>query len=618
MAFWRRINRSNLQLLSNQYRRFYFQAPYTSSLHQTRTTPLEKPVSSSIYKKPSYFYNNVRFFAAPVQALKNKKEDPSKDGPRLNEQITAHVVRLVMEDGHHSIVSIHEALDLASKHDLDLVEVQRNDNPPVCRLMDFHQKRYQRRLREKDRAKSKSGETLKKGEGKEVRFTEKICMAMGKGKEDEDEDLGGLLSRLTDLIEDVSVVESGPRVERKQAYVIVRHVKFGPSKKGGGKTSKAVEGATTEPATKSAIDRQRPILPQDDSTESVFKSEDEVLSDEDDLPTSSLMQMQAENVEYKKTAWSVSESGDDLDKLFNNNGGVSSNSTLNKIHATQQRVSSPPNDYASKFLHPKPDVNSTGSNASQFPHPETSIGIDNRHRRSEPRNMFPPARSMEHVGQSTRESIRSEPQFPYPRRQPPQNMGQNLRESARSEPQFPYPQRQPPQSMGQSPQESVRSEPQFPYPRWQPPQNMGQSTRESVRSEPQFSYPLRQPPQNMNASSSVRDTKQVESNDLPKQQPSHSDVSGAPARSFGIFSTPANSSGQQGMAKDAHGSNKGNRYASVRNRDMGGNGANQNFPGSKFDGSRRLEGNVGGQPQRFGISSRDNSNISPNRMPKSN
>lgn len=586
MAFLRRINQSKLQFISNQYGRFFFQAPYTPSIHQTRISVLEKPLFS-IEKKPSYFYCNVRFFAAPFQAIKNKKDEPSKDGTRLNEKITARVVRLVTEDGQdHSVVPIQVALEQARKLDLDLVEVQRNSDPPVCRLMDFHQKRYKQRVWEKERAKAKSGESVKKGECKEVRFTEKIegkdlktkaesiirlmergyrvkCMAMGKGKEDEDEDLGGLLSRLTDLIEDVSIVESGPRVERKQAYVIVRHVKF-PTKKGGRKTSKVVGGSVAEPPTKSATDR-------DDSME----SEDEMVADGHDLPTSSPMQMQDENVVDKKTAWSVSDFGDDF------NGGVSSNSTRKEVHATQQRVSSPLNDYASP-------------------------GTDNRYKRSEPRT---PARSMEHLDQSKRESIRSEPQFPYPQRQPPQNMGQSTRDSVRSEPQFPYLRRQPPQNMDQGTRDSVRSEPQFPYPRRQPPQNMGQSTRESVRSEPQFPYPQQQPPKN--DASQFRNSKPP-SNDLFKQQQSQSNVPGTPAPSFGIFSTPkTDSSGKQGIAADAHGSNVVNRYG------MRGNGASRNLPGSKFDGNQRPDGSTCGQ-DKFGIFGRDTSNMTPNRMPKSN
>ena len=35
------------------------------------------------------------------------------------------------------------------------LQVQRNANPPVCKLMDFHREKYKQQLKEKDRAKSK-------------------------------------------------------------------------------------------------------------------------------------------------------------------------------------------------------------------------------------------------------------------------------------------------------------------------------------------------------------------------------------------------------------------------------------------------------------------------------
>ncbi|XVF00852.1 hypothetical protein REPUB_Repub04eG0037600 [Reevesia pubescens] len=81
---------------------------------------------------------------------------------------------MATEDGrHHSIVSIHEALEQARKQDLDLVEVGGKDNPPVCKLMDFNMKKYQQRQKENERVKNKVGEALKIGPCKEVRFTEK-------------------------------------------------------------------------------------------------------------------------------------------------------------------------------------------------------------------------------------------------------------------------------------------------------------------------------------------------------------------------------------------------------------------------------------------------------------
>ncbi|MFQ6658714.1 hypothetical protein Gotur_027850 [Gossypium turneri] len=532
MAFWRRINQSKLQLISNQYRRFYFQAPFTSSLHQTRIRVLEKPVCS-IEDKPSYFYSNVRSFAAPVQAIKNKKAEAGKEKPRLNKQITASVVRLVTEDGQHSVVSIQEALQQARKKGLDLVEVQKMVNPPVCRLMDYNKEMYRRRQKEKEIAKNKAENDLKLKAENVIRLMERgyrvKCMAMGQGKEHEVEDLGGILSRLTNLIEDVCVVESGPKVEKTNAYVIVKHVKFGPTKKGGGKKSKV------ETSSESATDNQSPVLPNDESTESGSESEDAMLSDEDELPMSSPTQMRDE---------------------------------------------------------------STGSNTSQSCRPDTSPEIHNRYKRSEPRNpsnpQFPyPRREQPNMGQSTRESVRSEPWFQNPPRQPPQNMGQETRESVRSEPWFHNPPRQPPQNMGQNTRESVRSEPWFQYPPRQPPQNMGQNTRETVRSAPQFPYQRRQPPQNMNATSSVQHTKQVENES--SKPPSNNSLS------FGIFSgSKANSSGKQ--APDAPMSNEGNRYASLRNRGMNGNGANQNTRGSQFDGDRKPDSNMAGQ-DRYGSTS---------------
>jgi len=41
------------------------------------------------------------------------------------------------------IVSIREALELADKRELDLVEVSPDANPPVCKLLDFGKYKYQ-------------------------------------------------------------------------------------------------------------------------------------------------------------------------------------------------------------------------------------------------------------------------------------------------------------------------------------------------------------------------------------------------------------------------------------------------------------------------------------------
>ncbi|XP_011626650.1 uncharacterized protein LOC18443211 [Amborella trichopoda] len=203
----------------------------------------------------------TRCFAAPTQVKPKPKPDvKNTKGPRRNEGITARFVRLVTDEGH-AIVSRHEALDRALKLKLDLVEVQGSADPPVCKIIDFHREKYKHQLKEKERTMSKSDLTMRKGEPKNIRFSPKTelkdlqmkaemvkrllergyrvkCTAMG----NEDQDLGDLLSRLAAMIEDVSVVESGPRVEKRIAYMIVRHIKFGQSKKQSAKkASKIVE-----------------------------------------------------------------------------------------------------------------------------------------------------------------------------------------------------------------------------------------------------------------------------------------------------------------------------------------------------------------------------------------
>ncbi|KAG0457041.1 hypothetical protein HPP92_022198 [Vanilla planifolia] len=209
-----------------------------------------------------------RSFAAPAQ-FTSKPKPEEKSGVRINEAITEPEVRLVTDEGHR-VVSIQEALYLARKLGLDLVEVQRKAkvegagantfNPAVCKLMDYCKEKYKQDVKFKERVKDKASTALRSAEVKEVRFKAKTevkdlkvkaesvkrlmergyrvkCTAMPTGKEEED--LGGLLLNLLTLIEDISIVESGPHLDTRHAYVIVRHIKFAPKK--GKKISKAVD-----------------------------------------------------------------------------------------------------------------------------------------------------------------------------------------------------------------------------------------------------------------------------------------------------------------------------------------------------------------------------------------
>lgn len=69
------------------------------------------------------------------------------EGPvyRANEQIIAPAVRVIDEEGVMSgVMSVPEALALAQQRGYDLVEVFPKAEPPVCKLLDFGQFKYQK------------------------------------------------------------------------------------------------------------------------------------------------------------------------------------------------------------------------------------------------------------------------------------------------------------------------------------------------------------------------------------------------------------------------------------------------------------------------------------------
>ena len=69
---------------------------------------------------------------------------PSRDGPRINTQITVPTVRLVKEDGTMvGVTPIREALAMAADVGLDLVEISPNAEPPVCKILDFGKFKYE-------------------------------------------------------------------------------------------------------------------------------------------------------------------------------------------------------------------------------------------------------------------------------------------------------------------------------------------------------------------------------------------------------------------------------------------------------------------------------------------
>jgi len=159
----------------------------------------------------------------------------------VNRQIHAKTVRLIASDGSQlGIVSIQEALDTASEHGLDLVEVAPNSDPPVCRVMDYGKFKYQ--ASKKEQGARKKGKAFQVKEIKLRPHTEehdlgfkirnlkkflekknrvKVTMIF-RGREIAYKDVGKeLLEKVAEEVMDKGNVEQPPREEGRNLSMLI-------------------------------------------------------------------------------------------------------------------------------------------------------------------------------------------------------------------------------------------------------------------------------------------------------------------------------------------------------------------------------------------------------------
>mgnify|MGYP001164257746 CR=1 FL=1 len=75
------------------------------------------------------------------------------------------MVRVVGEEIETQVMSIQDALRLADKMELDLVEIYPNADPPVCKIIDYQKYLYQQKKKQKE-LKAKATKIVVK----EIRF----------------------------------------------------------------------------------------------------------------------------------------------------------------------------------------------------------------------------------------------------------------------------------------------------------------------------------------------------------------------------------------------------------------------------------------------------------------
>ena len=89
---------------------------------------------------------------------------------RLNHQIQATEVRAINEEGQQvGVMSLSDAINLATEHGSDVVEISPNAKPPVVKLISYDKFKYQQKKLEQQQKKN-----AKKVEVKTLRLSTRI------------------------------------------------------------------------------------------------------------------------------------------------------------------------------------------------------------------------------------------------------------------------------------------------------------------------------------------------------------------------------------------------------------------------------------------------------------
>ena len=174
--------------------------------------------------------------------VRTRQEMPSSsDGPRINEMINSGSVRCIDPDGEQlGILSIDEAMNKAEELGLDLVELQPNADPPVCKILDYGKHKYQAQKRANEARKKQKIIEVKeiklrpnidqhdyqvkmKAVRKFIDGGDKVKITLRfRGREMAHVELGtDLLSRVQEDIDDFAKIESMPKMEGRQMTMIL-------------------------------------------------------------------------------------------------------------------------------------------------------------------------------------------------------------------------------------------------------------------------------------------------------------------------------------------------------------------------------------------------------------
>jgi translation initiation factor IF-3 len=133
-----------------------------------------------------------------------------------------------------------EALAMAESKGLDLIEIAPTANPPTCKIMDYGKWKYENKKKDKEAKKKQTVITVKEIQVRprtddhdidvKVRHARRFLLEGDKvkvnlrfmGRELAHQEYGmATLKRVENMLMDVAMVETPPRVEGKQAFLLL-------------------------------------------------------------------------------------------------------------------------------------------------------------------------------------------------------------------------------------------------------------------------------------------------------------------------------------------------------------------------------------------------------------
>ncbi len=166
---------------------------------------------------------------------------PTREGPRVNEEIRVPSVRLIDEEGEmQGVMTTRDAMQRAFSVGLDLLEISPNAEPPVVKILDYGKFKYEQQKKKNEARKKQKVIEIKEvkvrpnidendyqvkmramksfiEEGDKVKVTLRF-----RGREMAHQDLGvKVLERIRGDLDERAKVEQMPRMENRQMIMVL-------------------------------------------------------------------------------------------------------------------------------------------------------------------------------------------------------------------------------------------------------------------------------------------------------------------------------------------------------------------------------------------------------------